>query len=75
MCSIGASMAELAYLRSERLLARIATVGSNGTAHIAPVGMWSRNAESDAIDVTGRDFDQTKKFRENRPDMTSRDRY
>jgi len=56
--------AELAYLRTEGLLARVGTVGEDGTPHVAPVGMWSHNAELDAIDVTGRDFDQTKKFRD-----------
>src|SRR6266516_2441071 len=56
--------AELAYLRTEGLLARVGTVGEDGMPHVAPVGMWSQNAELDAIDVTGRDFDQTKKFRD-----------
>ncbi len=56
--------AELAYMRTEGLLARVGTVGKDGMPHVAPVGMWSQNAEADAIDVTGRDFDQTKKFRD-----------
>ncbi len=56
--------AELAYLRTEGLLARVGTVGEDGMPHVAPVGMWSQNAEFDAIDVTGMDFDQTKKFRD-----------
>ncbi len=54
---------ELAYLR-ERRLGRIATVGNDGTPHVVPVGMWAHNAEHDAIDVRGREFDQTKKFRD-----------
>ena len=55
---------ELRYLTSKPGLARVATVGNDGTPHVVPVGMWSHNAELDAIDVTGRDFDQTKKFRD-----------
>jgi pyridoxamine 5'-phosphate oxidase family protein len=54
---------ELAYLTGERRLARIATVGTDGTPHVVPVG-WSYNSEHDAIDVTGRELDQTKKFRD-----------
>jgi pyridoxamine 5'-phosphate oxidase family protein len=54
---------ELAYLRGERRLARIATVGKDGTPHVAPVG-WSYNADHDAIDVSGRDFERTKKYRD-----------
>ena len=57
------SEAELAYLQGERRLARVATVGRDGTPHVVPVGMWSYNPEHDTIDVTGRDFDRTKKFR------------
>jgi pyridoxamine 5'-phosphate oxidase family protein len=52
---------ELAYLQGERRLARIATVGKNGTPHVAPVG-WSYNAEHDTIDVGGHDLAQTKKY-------------
>lgn len=55
--------AELAYL-AQRGLARIGTVGSNGTPHVTPVGMWSHNAEHDTIDVTGRAFARTKKYRD-----------
>jgi pyridoxamine 5'-phosphate oxidase family protein len=43
---------ELRYLSVERLLARIATVGKDGTPHIAPVG-WSYNAAHDTIDISG----------------------
>jgi pyridoxamine 5'-phosphate oxidase family protein len=56
--------AELGYMRGEGLLARVATIGKDGTPHIAPVGMWSVNAEVDAIDVAGFNFDHTKKFRD-----------
>lgn len=54
---------ERAYLTGERRLGRIATVGSDGTPHVVPVG-WSYNPETDTIDVGGRDFDSTKKYRD-----------
>jgi pyridoxamine 5'-phosphate oxidase family protein len=54
---------ELAYLDGGRRLARIATVGADGTPHVVPVG-WSFEAEQDAIEVGGRDFSKTKKFRD-----------
>ena len=43
---------ELAYLRGERRLARLATVGADGTPHVVPVG-WSLDAELDAIEIAG----------------------
>ena len=55
--------AELAYLRGERRLGRIATVGRDGTPHVVPSG-WVHNHELDTIDVTGRAVDGTKKFRD-----------
>ncbi|MDQ6774718.1 MAG: PPOX class F420-dependent oxidoreductase [Actinomycetota bacterium] len=55
--------AELAYLHGERRLARIATVGKDGTPHVVPVG-WTHNVEHDTIDVTGHELDRTKKFRD-----------
>jgi PPOX class F420-dependent enzyme/OxyR family protein len=55
--------AQLAYL-TERRLARIATVGADGTPHVTPVGMWSHNPEHESIDVTGRNLAQSKKFRD-----------
>ena len=57
------SAAELDYLLGERRLGRIATVGSDGTPHVVPVG-WRYNADHDSIDVGGRDFAATKKFRD-----------
>jgi pyridoxamine 5'-phosphate oxidase family protein len=56
---------ELEYLgerRPERL-ARIATVGSDGTPHVVPVG-WRLNRELDTIDVGGMNAARTKKFRD-----------
>jgi pyridoxamine 5'-phosphate oxidase family protein len=57
------SEAELAYLHGQRHLARIATVGRDGTPHVVPVG-WSHNAELDTIDVGGHELERTKKFRD-----------
>ena len=59
--------AELRYLRENRLLGRLATVGPDGMPHVAPVG-WrlgtGTGGEPDAIIVGGRDFAATKKFRD-----------
>lgn len=56
---------EIGYLTqtTERRLARIATVGVDGTPHVTPVG-WSYNAALDTIDIGGHNFAQTKKFRD-----------
>ena len=51
---------ELGYLLSDRRLARIATVGKDGTPHVVPVG-WRYNAEHDTIDVGGHQLERTKK--------------
>lgn len=55
--------AELDYLRSERRLARVATVGPDGTPHVTPVG-WAYNADAGVIEVSGHNFAATKKFRD-----------
>jgi pyridoxamine 5'-phosphate oxidase family protein len=54
---------ELAFLNSGRRLARVATVGRDGRPHVVPVG-WRYNPETDTIDVGGRDFASTKKYRD-----------
>jgi pyridoxamine 5'-phosphate oxidase family protein len=54
--------AERRYL-SERRLGRIATVGRDGTPHVAPVG-WSYDPEHDVIEIGGRDFGRSKKYRD-----------
>jgi pyridoxamine 5'-phosphate oxidase family protein len=54
---------ELAYLHGARRLGRLATVGKDGTPHVVPVG-FKYNAEHDTIDITGRDFERTKKYRD-----------
>ena len=56
------SAAELHYLRTERLLGRLATVDPSGQPHVVPVG-WRYNPELDTIDIGGRDFARTRKFR------------
>lgn len=55
--------AELEFLRSAKLLGRIATVGPDGMPHVTPVG-WSLDSDATAIEVSGRDFAATKKFRD-----------
>jgi pyridoxamine 5'-phosphate oxidase family protein len=55
--------AELDYLRSERRLGRLATVGPDGMPHIAPVG-WRLDPDVETIVITGSDFAATKKFRD-----------
>jgi pyridoxamine 5'-phosphate oxidase family protein len=52
---------ELAYLRDQRL-GRLATVRSDGSPQIAPVG-FHYNAELDVIDIGGRFMSKTRKFR------------
>lgn len=55
--------AELTFLRSARLLGRIATVGMDGMPHVTPVG-WSLGHGGDTIEVGGRDMATSKKFRD-----------
>ncbi|WP_306058239.1 PPOX class F420-dependent oxidoreductase [Natronococcus wangiae] len=53
---------ELDYLDEQRL-GRLATVGANSQPHVVPVG-FRYDADEDAIDIGGRDFAESKKFRE-----------
>lgn len=55
--------AEIDYMTTERRLGRIATVSRDGTPHIAPVG-WSLNLEQQVIEIRGRNFEASKKFRD-----------
>lgn len=55
--------AELEYLTAERRLARIATADAEGRPQVTPVGMWRVNPDLGTIDVTGRDFASTRKYR------------
>jgi pyridoxamine 5'-phosphate oxidase family protein len=62
MAAFGAP--ELEYLNGgHRRLGRLATVGKDGTPHVVPVG-FTYNAEHDTIDIRGRDFARTKKYRD-----------
>lgn len=63
MCPSAFTDAEFAYLHGARRLGRIATVGADGTPHVVPSG-WTHNVETDTIDVTGRQLELTKKFRD-----------
>ena len=54
---------ELEYLLGQRRLARLATVGRDGTPHAAPVG-WSYNESEGTIDVGGHSLERTKKYRD-----------
>jgi pyridoxamine 5'-phosphate oxidase family protein len=55
--------AEVEYLSSPRRLGRLATVGADGTPHVVPVGIFHETTR-DVIDVTGRELEKTKKFRD-----------
>jgi pyridoxamine 5'-phosphate oxidase family protein len=54
---------ELAYLLGDARLARIATVGEDGTPHVVPVG-FGYSSRHDTIDVTGHGLERTKKYRD-----------
>ena len=55
--------AELRYMVGGMQLARLATVGADGTPHVVPVA-WIYNAARDTIDVGGHELERTKKFRD-----------
>jgi pyridoxamine 5'-phosphate oxidase family protein len=57
------SAEELAYLTGERRLGRLATADAEGRPHVVPIGMWRYNTEHGTIDLTGRDFATSRKFR------------
>ncbi len=54
--------AERAYLTAEPHLGRLATVGTDGFPHVTPVG-WTFDPDSGLIEVTGRAFATTRKYR------------
>jgi PPOX class F420-dependent enzyme/OxyR family protein len=55
------SKKELDYLAGRRL-GSLATIDADGLPHIVPLG-WTYNSALDTIDVGGRDFAKTRKFR------------
>ena len=58
------SETELRFLISgHRSLGRVATVGRDGTPHVVLAG-WTYNEALGTLDVTGRDVEATKKFRD-----------
>lgn len=56
--------AERAYLRDVHPMARLATVGADGTPHVMPIGIYTLDEATDAIDTGGRDLPGTKKWRD-----------
>ncbi len=54
--------AELAYLLDEPRLGRLATADAAGAPHVVPVG-WSYNRDLGTIDISGRNFAATRKYR------------
>ncbi len=56
------STAELDYLMGERRLGRLATIDDEGFPHVVPLG-FSYNPDLGTIDVSGRSFASTRKFR------------
>ena len=55
------SEAELAYL-AEGKLGRLGSIDPAGMPHVVPLG-WRYNPTLDTIDISGRDFSRTAKFR------------
>src|SRR5436190_6445602 len=56
--------AERAYLTDIHPMARLATVGADGTPHVMPLGMYVVDLEAGAIVTSGRDLTATKKWRD-----------
>lgn len=55
---------ELDFLRSETpRLGRVATADTDAHPQVTPVGMWRYNPDTDTIDITGRNFATTRKYR------------
>ena len=53
---------EIEYMRGQRL-GRLATVGSDGSPHVVPVG-FRLDAEAEAIEVGGHALSRSKKWRD-----------
>lgn len=56
------SAAELEYLLGGQHLGRLATIDEKGRPHVVPLG-WRYNDGTGTIDVSGRNFAATKKYR------------
>ena len=57
------SPTEVAYLSEGRRLARVGTADENGRPHVTPVGMWRYISDPGVVEITGRDFASTRKYR------------
>lgn len=57
------SPTQLAYLTEGSRLGRVATADRNGRPHVTPVGMWQYRTDLGVVDITGRDFASTRKYR------------
>ena len=53
---------ELAYLLDIPRLGRLATADATGAPHVVPVG-WAYNPDLGTIDISGRNFTATRKYR------------
>lgn len=53
---------ELAYLLHEPHLGRLATTDATAAPHVVPIG-WSYNPQLGTIDISGRSFATTRKYR------------
>ena len=53
---------EISYLTTAKVLGRLATLDRDGQPHVVPVG-WRYNADLDTVDISGRRFSATRKFR------------
>jgi len=56
--------AERAYLTEVHPMARLATVGADGTPHVMPLGMYRIDDTTGTISTTGSDLPDTKKWRD-----------
>lgn len=53
---------EVVYLTAEQRLGRLASIEPDGMPHLVPLG-WSYNSKLGTIDISGRNFATTRKFR------------
>ena len=56
--------AERDYITDVHPIARLATVGADGSPHVMPLGMYSIDDETGAMITTGHDLTATKKWRD-----------
>jgi pyridoxamine 5'-phosphate oxidase family protein len=56
--------AERSYLGEVHPMARLATVGADGTPHVTPLGMYEIEDATGAVVTRGKDLTATKKWRD-----------